>query len=122
MISIRRNVFETNSSSTHSITMCSENEYDKWKSGELLFDYWNDELITKEEYEKKYNEEKKEYLTKYPNETEEDFEDYMEDDKRYYTFTEFWEYIESDYETFEEKYETKSGDKVVAFGYYGYNG
>ena len=122
MIVVRRGTFETNSSSTHSITMCSENEYDKWKSGELLFDYWNDELITKEEYEKKYNEEKKEYLTKYPNETEEDFEDYMEDDKRYYTFTEFWEYIESDYETFEEKYETKSGDKVVAFGYYGYNG
>ena len=34
---IRRGVFETNSSSTHSITMCSGEEYDKWCSGKLLF-------------------------------------------------------------------------------------
>ena len=28
---IRRGVFETNSSSTHSITMCSNKEYEKWE-------------------------------------------------------------------------------------------
>lgn len=26
---VRKNVFETNSSSTHSITMCSESDFDK---------------------------------------------------------------------------------------------
>ena len=36
---IRRGVFETNSSSTHSITMCSKEDYDKWESGDV---YLND--------------------------------------------------------------------------------
>lgn len=31
MQTLRRGVFETNSSSTHSITMCLESEYEKWK-------------------------------------------------------------------------------------------
>ena len=32
-ISVRKGVFETNSSSTHSLTMCSEDEFDQWKDG-----------------------------------------------------------------------------------------
>ena len=34
---IRRGTFETNSSSTHSITMCKESDFDKWKNGEMYF-------------------------------------------------------------------------------------
>ena len=49
MISVRKNVFETNSSSTHSITMCSENEYDKWKSGELFYKRCYEKFYTKEQ-------------------------------------------------------------------------
>ncbi len=30
---IRRGVFETNSSSTHSLTMCSKKEYDEFEKG-----------------------------------------------------------------------------------------
>ena len=37
---IRRGVYETNSSSTHSLTMCSEEEFEQWENGELLFDEW----------------------------------------------------------------------------------
>lgn len=33
---IRRGVFETNSSSTHSLTMCSEEEFEQWKNGEQM--------------------------------------------------------------------------------------
>ena len=44
-IQIRRNVFETNSSSVHSMTMCSDDEYKKWENGELLFHRWYDELV-----------------------------------------------------------------------------
>lgn len=36
MIRVRQNTFETNSSSTHSITMCMESDYMKWKNGELF--------------------------------------------------------------------------------------
>ena len=117
MISVRRNVFETNSSSTHTITMCSENEYDKWRNGELLFDRWEDEFITKEEYSKIYEEQKQDYLSDNPCDTDEDFEDYFNEDKQYYTYDEYWDEIE--YETYEDTYTTKSGEKVIAFGYYG---
>lgn len=114
---VRRGTFETNSSSTHSITMCSEDEYNKWKNGELLYDYWHEEFITKKEYEEKIKKEKEEYFKKYPNETEEDFEEYIEDDKQFFNYQDFWDYI--DYETFEDSYTTSKGEKVIAFGYYG---
>ena len=42
---IRRGVFETNSSSVHSLTMCTGSDYDKWKNGELVWSRWDDELI-----------------------------------------------------------------------------
>ena len=44
---IRRGVYETNSSSTHSLTMCSEEEFEQWKNGELLFDEWGYESFVK---------------------------------------------------------------------------
>lgn len=42
---IRRGVFETNSSSTHSLTMCSEEEFEAWKRGEVLFQEWGSEYF-----------------------------------------------------------------------------
>ena len=46
---IRLGVFETNSSSTHTMVIMSEEEYDKWRKGELLKYRWEDKFITKEE-------------------------------------------------------------------------
>lgn len=46
---IRNRVFETNSSSTHSITMCMKSDYDKWKNGELYFLECKEKFVTKEE-------------------------------------------------------------------------
>lgn len=37
MINIRCDMFETNSSSCHSITICQTNDYKKWVNGELYF-------------------------------------------------------------------------------------
>jgi hypothetical protein len=34
---VRLGVFETNSSMTHALTMCSDSEYSKWQNGEV---YW----------------------------------------------------------------------------------
>ena len=90
---IRRNVFETNSSSTHSITMCSRAEYERWKSGELLLS-WGDTFV-------KASEENKE------DEDNETYDEYWED-----------EYLE----TYEDSYITKSGEEIIAFGKYGYDG
>ena len=87
---IRFNVFETNSSSVHSLCICTEEEFDAWKKGELYYDYWNDKF-TKNSVNK-WNED---------NQTYEGF------------FEESW------LETYEEHFTTPSGDKMVAFGRYG---
>ena len=38
-VQIRRGVFETNSSSVHSLTMVSEEEYDNWKNNKDIYIY-----------------------------------------------------------------------------------
>ena len=40
MIKIRRNVFETNSSMTHSLVLMSPDEYNEWKLGQLYIHRW----------------------------------------------------------------------------------
>lgn len=42
---VRIGVFESNSSSTHSITIVKADDFDKWRNGELMFDRLNDEFI-----------------------------------------------------------------------------
>jgi len=89
---IRRCIFETNSSSTHSLTIVSAEDFEKWQNGDLLLDRWNDEFVQK---------------------TEEDNDDLETYDQ----------YMDEDYlEIFKDTYTTKSGDKVVVFGKYGYDG
>ena len=89
-INIRKNVFETNSSSVHSLCICTEEEFDAWKKGELYYNYWNDKF------------------TKNP------VDRWNEDNQTYNGFFE-----ESWLETYEEHFTTPSGDKMVAFGRYG---
>lgn len=119
---IRRGVFETNSSSTYSITMCSEEEYNKFKNGEMWID-WGDCFWTRDEIIEKLKKERgdidfnnlsseevdiliQEYVENSDNELR-DYESYWED-----------EYLEG----YADSYITKSGEKVIAFGKYGYEG
>ena len=129
MKQIRRNVFETNSSSTHSLTMCSKNEYDMWESGKVYLNesggygsnsiYKNKQFVTREEAI--------DILTnnKYPPSknlntlNKEDLDDYFRGEEIY----SYDIYFDEEYlETYERTYTTESGDKVVAFGKYGYDG
>lgn len=117
---VRRGTFETNSSSTHSITMCKESDFDKWKNGEMYWDRWDEKLVSKEEVEKEMAKLKEEFISEHPDydkddiDWEEQLEDYLNSDKEYYTYEEFNNYDYIEYETFEDSY-----DGVVAFGYYG---
>ena len=36
MIQVRKNVFETNSSSTHSLVMAVKSDFDRWVNGEVV--------------------------------------------------------------------------------------
>lgn len=103
MKQIRKNVFETNSSSTHSLTMCTEAEYEKWKNGELIYDRYEGELVEVTDEVKKYREESCTLNGSYEY-------------SRYQTEEEYWEHAEEYYETFYHNY-----NNTIAFGYYGYD-
>lgn len=118
---IRRGVFETNSSSVHSITMCSHDEYTKWVNGELLFDKDNECFVKREEAinEVKQRKHWKSGELLYANTNWADIEEVDEVLRinSYYTEESYWDNI--DFETFDDTYTTPSGDVVHAFGYYG---
>lgn len=132
--------FETNSSSTHSITICSQETYDKWCDGKVLFGDWNQDFIEAKEltpydYEcakAKYESSKGKYYKNWEELSAEDQKDYTteyvlrnkkeKDYDEYLTRDEWLVRHNSGTKTFSEYYTTKSGDKIVAFGYYGYDG
>lgn len=115
MISLRRNTFETNSSSIHSLTVCSKSNYDSWVDGNMYWDRRNEKLVSKDEVEKKYKEHC-DYEKAHGNEPDE-FEYWAE---QYYTYEKYQDYIYM--ETYKVNYTSESGDNIVIFGYYGYDG
>lgn len=110
---IRRGVFETNSSSVHSITMCMESDYEKWSRGKLLFNKETKEFRTEDDVNKIIEDELK------------DIEANKEIHRTWFraewkTIDEFWDtykYMDS----FKQRFTTSNGDEVIAFGYYGYD-
>lgn len=120
---IRYNVFETNSSSVHSITICSSDEYSKWKKGELYKQWHENAFLTRDEIIENLKCETHWRTGKliYKDVNWDDVEavNKIIKDSEYDTEEEFWEDVGCEYETFYEPYTTPSGDKIVAFGYYG---
>lgn len=119
---IRQGVFETNSSSTHSLTMMMKSDYKRWHN-EHLYLYeggygWEfdkpvlNSLYTREEVEKFVKSNKY-----YNSGIELDYE--MIRDMGFIS----WDDEGSDYlEGFYEEFTTPSGETIVAFGEYGYDG
>ena len=125
MIQIRPKVFETNSSSVHSLIMCTGDEYERLTEEELLIvvdpfgsssEYADQTFVTPDQARDIAAKDK--YYTgqdPYKLSIGELLESYghiktLED----YCDTEW-------FEGFEESYTTPSGEKVVAFGYYGHD-
>lgn len=106
---IRFNSFETNSSSEHSCIICSEEEAKKLDAGELLID-WSDNLHTREEVEKEFNELPGDDKNDYMN-----FEDYRSEN--YKTLDEWCGDYESDETTI-----PASDKPTVVICRYGYDG
>lgn len=116
-LTIRRGVFETNSSSVHVLTLVSKDEYKKFENGELFFDRCAHELTTKEEY-------LKDYKTFSPAEKQKILEATGKElceltDGKLYDFDTYYDELIYYYESFYDTYKTKNGEEVVAFGYYG---
>ena len=130
MKQIRRNVFETNSSSVHSITMCLETIYDKWQNDELYFydsKYklpkdcdqfftWDDML----EFMRDalcVSEEDIQALVDARDNDDEDFRQLLHDND-FYT-ADMYEDYNDDCEHYAEVFTTPLGERVCAFGYSG---
>lgn len=180
MISIREATFESNSSSTHCLTMTSESNFEDWKNGKVLYDidsqrfyekseiyeqvckelsenleeskkdfesrenpsYWlkvrvkeleelNNTIPTKEVFEdtlsKLISKDCQQLQEAKLDEDSEEFKSLSDIEKwiceavgytlgRLFTCSSYYDYIENEYETFEDTY-----NGVVAFGYFGYN-
>ena len=116
MKKIRKNVFETNSSSTHSLVFCSDDEYKKIKSGRLYIGLYDDKLYTEEEFDK--------IIKETAEECGVSVEDVTDDPCVYEIPVTLDEWIDLSYnlEYSEYTYTTESGEEVHALCKYGYDG
>ena len=129
MKQVRSNTFETNSSSTHSICMCTKDQYDSWasdwdslKADSVIYSNCEEKLVAVEEAVK--------YANRYHDYVEisdildtdspkhDDAVDYMRDEG-FMTCNDFDDYTE---ETYYKEFVTQGGETVVAFGNYGWDG
>ena len=100
---IRKGCFETNSSSIHAMCICTEEEFEALKEGKKVVLIRHGEIYDSIE----------EGLIDHPYAYEEDF----------FTGPELDEYVEEHcLEDFCEERILPSGEKVIAFGYYGRDG
>ena len=99
------------------LTIVDEGEFKKWEDGEVLYKENNEDFITREEA---INELKNSKWNKDKDFNDEDIVNELLINEGYYTTEQFWENSELEY--FEEKYTSKSGDKIVVFGRHGYEG
>lgn len=147
-IQIRQGLFETNSSSEHTITIVDAEDFESWKKDKVWYntdeehflqidkaidanieilehDFLGGKKKLPESFKDKYRE-LKNFEEAY-NETKDnfdfdfDYEDIKWDWESFYISREAWRKSSNDdFEDFYQPYTTKNGDKIVAFGYYGY--
>lgn len=130
MKQIRQSVFETNSSSVHSLTMCMKADWDRWMNGEVLMK--EGKFLEKEAALK----ENAEDLRKYYDCSEESIQDYLNGKTTLkdlglssWGIVDYWHTSDEDsdflegsyYEDFYDVFKTPSGEEVVSFGYFGEN-
>lgn len=132
MIQVRENCFETNSSSVHTICMCTESIYSKWAknlesitSDSYLYTYDSlvpilDVIKDYNEYEEKYNDGKNKVtiddILNKESPLRDTFISFITEE--YYTKDSFFRGYD---ETYCEDYTTPNGETVVAFGRYGWD-
>lgn len=126
----RRGMFETNSSSTHSITMCMKEDYNKWINGKVLLNdgvYSSDSEFAGKQFVTL--DEARDILRHYkyakPGDPDPDTAT-VDEIVEYFdgsicthgSYRQYNEYLDD----FEEEFTTPGGEEIVAFGVYGYDG
>lgn len=143
MVTVRQGVFETNSSSTHSITICSKKQFDDWKAGKCLFNVDSEKFVVPDpdrvkEYEKEAVEQYKRlkdndpYSVSWAMLASEDQQRYIDAHVKYrleqernnyncLSYDEYKLYHKEGCECTEKFFTTEHGDEVAAFGKGGYD-
>lgn len=119
---VRKGVFETNSSSVHSLTIVPNDEkYEKFIDGEMFLSENEDKFLTKEEVISIIINNKWCKITReeFENMSDREFEQEAAD-YEYYSLDKYNSMCDC-YEQFLDKFTTPSGDKMIAFGYSGYD-
>ena len=130
MKQVRSNTFETNSSSTHSICMCTKDQYDSWasdwdslKADSILYSNCKEKLVTVEEAIKDVNSYREIVkLSDVIDANSPEHDDAIESlrDEGYMTCDDFDN--NNDNEFYYDEFVIPGGETVVAFGDYGWDG
>lgn len=138
MRQIRRNVFETNSSSTHSISITTKKMFDDWKQGKVKYNKWADTWLQAAELTEddiincidEYMRNKPSYYKNWNDLDEKDKQreldayasKHLKTSDDGYTYSEYMNSISGGCEYSCVSYTTEHGDEIIAFGYGGYDG
>lgn len=107
-IQIRSGVFETNSSSVHTITMCKSDDFEDWVNNKKLYHEGINKFLPIDEAINFNSEIIKKYNGNY---------DYATDlDELYITYDKYIAKYDDRFELFEQTY-----NGVTAFGYFGFD-
>lgn len=114
MIQVRKSVFETNSSSTHSLVMAVKSDFDRWERGEVyycncLWGYEERNRFTAGKF--------------YPKEEIDAYYKSIGKERDGYDFITYDEFRDTEYlETSTYTYVTPTGEIIKAIAKYGYDG
>lgn len=97
MRTVRRGCFETNSSSVHSISICSENQWNRFFNSEIKIDRYDQDIFV-------------------------DQSNPQYDEDSYLTFRQWYDNTPDGVEPYYCKKETPKGEKIVVYGKSGYDG
>ena len=117
MKNIRFGVFETNSSSVHTLIICNDKEYNDLVNGKMLISCDYDKLISIKDAIEEYNKIGKKEI-EITGDT--DIETALKLLEEYEIATTYENYGDG-YEFYDESYTTNNGEVIHAFGYYGDN-
>lgn len=142
MIEIRNKVFETNSSMTHTLVICKEDNYNAWINGKLMFKFEGEQFLDAENARKEnakvlrerlkwYDETGREYradkfneeiIAKYESGEVKDrwaLFSRWDIDNFFITYDQFTDYVWNDNYELVGETSNVDGVKMTVFGYYG---
>lgn len=144
MIEIRNKVFETNSSMTHTLVICKEDNYNDWTNGKLMFKFDGEQFLDAENARKENAKTLRERLKWYEDNGLEYRADKLNEeiiskyeigevkdrwalfsrwdiDDFFITYDQFTDYVWNDNYELVGEASNVNGIKIVVFGYYGHD-